>query len=68
MTTGLKNFQNRLKKQCFGDFAEENQDKGLCIQCKEPALENCYSEAGKRKFKLSGLCEKCFDEICGGGE
>jgi hypothetical protein len=42
---------------------EEAMQGGLCIECKKPALDNCYSPAGVREYYISGLCEKCFDEI-----
>lgn len=38
-------------------------DRNICMYCKEPALEKCYSEDGIKEFYISGLCEKCFDEI-----
>lgn len=39
---------------------------GLCISCGQPALKNCYSEAGRREYSISGLCEKCFDAAYSG--
>jgi hypothetical protein len=39
-------------------------DKGICIDCGQPALPNCYSEAGREEYMISGLCEKCFDATC----
>ena len=36
---------------------------GLCINCHEPALKKCYSEAGRREYSISGMCEKCFDAL-----
>lgn len=47
----------------YGKDSQENRDKDFCISCKEPAIANCYSEAGLREFKISGLCEKCFDKM-----
>ena len=64
--TALKDFQDDLSKKVFGQTKEEGQKKGLCINCKEPALANCYSAAGRREYQISGLCEKCFDKITGG--
>ena len=64
----LKSFRDDLAVKTFGKGTKENMVKGLCIQCKEPALANCYSEAGVREVRISGLCEKCFDKICGGEE
>jgi len=59
---GLKYF---LAKEFYGQTVKEAQEFGTCIQCKQLALPNCYSEAGKKEYKISGLCEKCFDEITG---
>ena len=61
----LQDLKDKMAKELYGTTVEENQKSGLCIQCKKPALEQCYSEAGRREYKISGLCEKCFDEICG---
>ena len=36
---------------------------GLCVSCGEPALRKCYSEAGRREYSISGMCEKCFDAM-----
>jgi hypothetical protein len=38
-------------------------DAGVCVQCREPALPKCYSDAGRREYGISGMCEKCFDEL-----
>lgn len=39
----------------------EAQAQGICVSCKEPALPKCYSEAGRREYRISGMCERCFD-------
>lgn len=38
------------------------QETGLCVECKQPGLAKCYSDAGRKEFTISGLCEKCFDD------
>lgn len=65
MTT-LQNFKDKLAKDTFGMTKADAVAKDICIDCKEPALPKCYSDAGKREYKISGLCEECFDKICGG--
>jgi len=60
----LTEFKQKLQEEIYGKDSVENKSKGLCIKCEQFALSNCYSEAGRREFKISGLCEKCFDEIC----
>jgi hypothetical protein len=64
----LESIKDILSKEVFGVSRSEAQQKGLCVQCKEPALPKCYSEAGVKEYSISGLCEKCFDEIMGGDE
>ena len=42
----------------------ENKAKGLCVDCGKPALENCYSDAGRAEVAITGLCEFCYDKAC----
>jgi hypothetical protein len=47
-------------------FTLSNKDKGLCVQCNEPfSNENVYTTAGWLETEVSGLCEACWDGICG---
>ena len=57
----LDNFKVDAAKEA--GFNLDNQKEGRCVQCGLDGLNNCYSDAGRREFKISGLCEKCFDEI-----
>ena len=61
----LSSFKDKLAKDLYGQTISEVQEVGFCIQCKEPAAPKCYSEAGRKEYGISGLCELCFDEICG---
>ena len=61
----LKELTDNIAKDIYGTTPSEAKKTGLCIQCKEEALPKCYSEAGRREYQISGLCEKCFDEIAG---
>ena len=56
-------FLDQLAVRLFGVTASHAQDKGICINCKEVALPKCYSEAGRREYLISGMCEQCFDKI-----
>lgn len=42
---------------------EKKENRPRCIMCGQDALDNCYTEAGRREVFISGLCEKCFDII-----
>jgi hypothetical protein len=59
----LQMFKDKLAKELYGQTANEAITSGLCIQCQEPALDKCYSDAGRAEYRISGLCERCFDEI-----
>lgn len=59
----LKKLADDLSKAEFGQTSEQAVESGCCIECKLPALPRCYSEAGKREFRISGMCEICFDKM-----
>lgn len=38
--------------------------EGHCLRCKDPFTEaNVYTAAGWRETKISGFCERCFNEM-----
>lgn len=41
---------------------------GLCIFCNLPALPRCKTEAGRREFGISKICEVCYDTTFGGDD
>ena len=54
---------DKMGQELFGLSRTDAHNDGVCIKCGQPALANCYSEAGRREYKLSGLCELCFDKM-----
>ena len=63
MTDEIKNLTNTIAKDFFGKTPDEAKETGLCIQCNEPAIPKCYSDAGRREYQITGLCEPCFDGL-----
>ncbi len=59
----MQAFKDNMARSLYGTTAAEAIDKGICIQCGEAALEKCTTDAGRREYKISGLCEPCFDGI-----
>lgn len=59
----LHRIKNAMAEDIFGITVDEAHEKGICIECREPADPNCYSVAGKAEWKISGLCERCFDAM-----
>jgi len=38
-------------------------NKRICVKCAHPAAQRCYTDAGRKEWAISGLCELCFDAI-----
>jgi hypothetical protein len=66
MPKELTEFQKEYGTKAFGTDFVENMSKGLCPQCKRPALEHCSTDAGRIDVGIHGLCEECFDKLTEG--
>ncbi len=60
----LADLKNNLSILVFGITTEQAIAQGICIDCKEPALQKCTTELGRKEYGISGLCEPCWDRIC----
>ena len=68
---------NRLAKEVYGMTPAEAREKAICLCCKQSVFvlaadgtskynpEMFYSEAGKKEWDISCMCEKCFDNMFG---
>ena len=59
----MTSFNEYVAKAAFGITKAEAHRRGICISCLEKALPKCYSEEGLEEYRLSGICEACFDLI-----
>lgn len=60
----LQDFKDFLSKEATGMTRAEAIQKGICIECKKPdPLQRCHTNAGKREYYISGMCEECFDKL-----
>ena len=48
-------------KAAFGETREQAQAKRLCVVCKQSPTFT--TEAGRREYEISGVCEPCFDRM-----
>jgi len=62
----LKQFQENAAQNTFGMTREEAWEQEICINCKKDWKPRTYSNNGKEEYKISALCEYCYDEIMGG--
>jgi len=59
----LGRLKEELAKQAEFIPLGEAFAKEICVSCQNPP--RFKSEAGVREYKISGLCEYCYDEIMG---
>ncbi len=52
-----------LTRDLYGMTKSEAFAAYVCISCKH--TPRFYSSAGRQEYLISGLCEYCFDKICG---
>jgi hypothetical protein len=57
--------KDNISRQVFKITKSEAQAQGICVNCRQPALARCYSDAGRREYGITAMCEMCFDEMFG---
>ena len=72
-TKSLNKLKNELSKELYSITKDEAIARGICVDCKLPVFESVkfssevkgrfYSEAGRKEYYISGLCEYCWDAI-----
>lgn len=58
---GLQDFKDDLAREAHGMTTAEAHAKGICIECKQPPRFKTADGAGE--YRISGMCEYCFDEL-----
>jgi hypothetical protein len=48
-------------RAAFGQTRGEAKHERVCVVCKQPPTFS--TDAGRREYEISGLCEPCFDRI-----
>lgn len=61
----VQKMKGDMSKELFGMTKDEAVSQGICVNCKEKAFPKCYTIDGWSEYCISGMCEQCFDEICG---
>lgn len=62
----LSTIQDNLAIQIFGTSLTEAHEKGICIKCKEESQPKCHTLDGVTNYRISGLCEECYNSIVTG--
>lgn len=72
MTNTLETLKNSISLSAYGITKQEAHSEEICINCKQKIYigerENaqhgcCYSMTGIKEYKISGMCEYCFDNL-----
>ncbi len=59
----LQDFKDALSRAATGMTKGEAHANGVCVECKQPWHPRTHTEAGRREYAISGMCEDCFDEL-----
>jgi hypothetical protein len=62
-TLDLQAVKDQLSTAAHGITAAEAWAKGICIDCKEPAAPKCHTPEGHGEYRISAMCEECFDKM-----
>jgi len=59
----LQQFKDALAVECFGMTKDDAVKDEICIDCREPALPKCSTDISRSEYRISGLCEMCWNRI-----
>jgi len=60
----LQNFLDKFTKDSFGKSQSECQKETICVFCHEK-ITGFRNKISEKEYKISGLCQKCQDEVFG---
>lgn len=55
---------DRLAREIYGMTRAEALEKRVCLRCGESPTFT--TQAGRREYEISAVCEPCFDRMFGG--
>lgn len=58
----LQQFKDDMSRAAHGMTVAEAHQAGVCLACRLPPT--IHTQAGRREYQISGLCEPCFFKIC----
>jgi len=61
----MKEIKNIFTKGLWGISIDEAHERRICISCKKSIDAIGFpTEADKREYMISGLCHRCFEQLC----
>lgn len=63
----VRQAQNNLARDTYGQTLDEAQQEGACIRCRSPQVNpaDFRDDASHREFQISGFCQHCQDQVFG---
>jgi len=62
MTADLESLKRGVARELFGITLQEAHLQSICIKCKDPIV-SFVDHISAKEYGISGLCQKCQDEI-----
>lgn len=63
----MRQFLDNVTQSTFGRKRHNSIVADICVSCGGPATE-FKDELSRREYSISGLCQKCQDEVFDGSE
>lgn len=63
MASAMDEFKDMMAKNVFGITKTDAIEKNICVNCKQDWEPKTHTELGRREYRISGLCEECWDSI-----
>ena len=65
-TKKLQEFIDGFAKKAFGKSQTEAKEEEVCVFCGKPIIMKDFKDQlSIKEYKISGLCQKCQDDIYG---
>jgi hypothetical protein len=61
-TEGVRKALDEMTSDIYGRSGSNAIENDICVSCGEPAVE-FTDELSRREYAISGLCQKCQDNI-----
>ena len=65
-TTEMQKFLDKFAKKSFRISQTKAKEIKICVICHKPIkMENFRDKLSIKEYKISGLCQKCQDDVYG---
>lgn len=66
--SNLEKLKTELAQGIYGITKQEAYARNICIDCKEPWEPKTHTDAGRREYRITAICEECRDKMFENGD